>query len=260
MNGRQLGSWVGIVGCSVGFHLFVFGRLDGRAFGITLPAARTPAFVEMTATKASKAAPPAVEPPAEKPAPAKPNTRRLAVAAAGARVATARPAAPAPAPPAAPAAETPADFTGTTLTNDRGTGWASAAGNGQAMHGPVGRPGAKVTARQVEGALPAKDPGPAVVAVADLSRPPVPPALDQALERNYPVEARRLGQSGKAVVRARISAQGSARELVVVSESGAGFGEACKQTLAGSRWTAPLDREGNPVATVIQYTCRFVVR
>lgn len=257
MNRRQLGSWIGIVGCSVGFHLFVFGQLDGRAFGTTLGPTKAPAFVEMTAT--TKAAP-AVEPPAQKPAPAKPNLRRLAVASPGAKAAAARPAATAPTPASAPVAETPADFTGTTLTNDGGAGWASATGNGQAMHGPVGRPGARVTSRQVESSAPGKAAGPAVVAVGDLSRPPVPPALDQALEHNYPVEARRTGQAGKAVVRARISAQGSALDLVVVSESGAGFGDACKQTLAGSRWSAPLDRDGNAVATTIQYTCRFVVR
>ena len=50
--------------------------------------------------------------------------------------------------PRRPQAETPADFSGTTLTNDGpGDGWASAVGNGEAMHGPIGRPGAKVTER-----------------------------------------------------------------------------------------------------------------
>ncbi len=256
MNARTLGSWIGIVGVSLGFHLFVFGELDGRAFGTTLPPTKAPAFVEMTAT--TKPAPVA-ELPAEKPAPVKPSVRRLAVASPGAKIAAARPAASAHA-PAAPMAETPADFSGTTLTNDSGAGWASATGNGEGMHGPIGRAGAKVTARRVEAAPAGNVPGPGIVAVADLSRPPVPPSLDQALEENYPVEARRTGQAGKAVVRARISAQGHAQDLVVVSESGAGFGDACKKTLAGSHWTAPLDREGTPVATVIQYTCRFVVR
>ena len=31
-------------------------------------------------------------------------------------------------------------------------------------------------------------------------------------------------------------------------------------TLTGSRWTPPLDRDGHAVATVINYTCRFEVR
>jgi protein TonB len=260
MNPRKLGplgSWLAITGFSVGFHVFVFGELDGNAWGTTMPPSKPPAFVEMTAT--SKPAP-VVDAPAEKPAPAKPAARRLAVASPSAKAAAPRPASAPNQAPAPVAAETPADFTGTTLTNGSGAGWASATGNGEAMRGPVGRPGAKVTSRQVESAAPVKAPGPAVVAVADLSRPPVPPSLDEALERNYPTEARRMGQAGKAVVRARISAQGSAQDLLVVSESTPGFGDACKQTLAGSRWTAPLDRDGNPVATVIQYTCRFVVR
>ena len=66
-----------------------------------------------------------------------------------------RPAPPPPdaPPPPPPEAETPADFSGTTLTNDGpGPGWASAVGNGEAMHGPIGRPGAKVTGRAREGA------------------------------------------------------------------------------------------------------------
>ena len=55
--------------------------------------------------------------------------------------------------PRRPQAETPADFSGTTLTNDGpGEGWASAVGNGEAMHGPIGRPGAKVTNRAQDGA------------------------------------------------------------------------------------------------------------
>lgn len=252
-----LGSWLAITGLSVGFHVFVFGELDGAAWGTPMPTSKAPALVEMTATK--KAAPIAAS-PAEKPAQAKPAARRLAVASPSAKIAASRPAAAPNLAPAPVVAETPADFTGTTLTNGSGAGWASATGNGEAMHGPVGRPGAKVTARQVESAAPVRAAKPSVVAVADLSRPPVPPSLDEALERNYPAEARRMGQAGKAVVRARISSQGGAQELLVVSESAAGFGEACKQTLAGSHWTAPLDREGNPVATVIQYTCRFVVR
>jgi TonB family protein len=101
---------------------------------------------------------------------------------------------------------------------------------------------------------------PAVVAVADLSRRPEAPALQDVLERNYPVQARQSGQAGKAVVRARILPDGNVRDLLVVSESAPGFGRACRDTLAGSRWTPPLDREGRAVATIINYTCRFDVR
>ena len=82
------------------------------------------------------------------------------------------------------------------------------------------------------------------------------------LERLYPAEARRRGLHGKAVVRARVMPDGRLREIALVSESaaGAGFGEACRQTLDGSRWSAPIDRDGKPVSTFINYTCRFEVQ
>ena len=72
-------------------------------------------------------------------------------------------------------------------------------------------------------------------------------------------EARARGVSGTASVRARIGADGRAHSLRVVSESFSGFGDACRRTLAGSRWSPPKDRAGNAVATEIAYTCRFVV-
>jgi TonB family protein len=219
--------------------------------------ASKPAFMEMTS--APKPAAPAPDPPpaTEKPAPR--ALRRVADF-----VPRSAPSAEAPARAAAapPAAETPADFSGTTLTNDgTGPGWASATGNGAAMNGPVGRPGARVTGRHVEGAAQALRPAPSpVVAVSDLSRLPEAPRLEDALERNYPAGARQSGQTGKAVVRARITAEGGVRDLLVVSETAAGFGRACRDTLTGSRWTPPLDRDGRAVATVINYTCRFEVR
>jgi periplasmic protein TonB len=242
---------------SLSVHVAAFGGLPTtRSDGFGGARKRPPATVEMEVAKA-KAPPPAPEAPEAAP------RARLAVARP-ARVNAPRPATPPPpqaAPP--PEAETPADFTGDTLTNDGpGAGWASATGNGQAMRGPVGTPGARVTGRSVDGAPagPPPDPGPAVVGVADLSRPPAPPDLASVLERSYPEEARRRGVSGKAVVRTRIMPDGGARELATLSESAAGFGEACKQTLRGSRWTPPLDRGGQPVSTFVAYTCRFEVR
>jgi protein TonB len=130
------------------------------------------------------------------------------------------------------------------------------------MHGPIGRPGAKVTGRSADGApvRAPRTPAEPVVGLADLSRPPVAPELASLLERFYPAEARRKGTEGKAVVRARVAADGQLRDLAVVSETESGFGSACRETLRGSRWTAPLDRDGNAVSTIINYTCRFEVR
>jgi protein TonB len=247
-------SWTVLFGTSLGVHAVGFAKLNGMGSEVRM-AAPKPAFVEMTSLP--KAPPPAPEPIAEKPAPK--AVRRTAMAAPRVRAeapAQARPSAP------PPAAETPADFSGTTLTNDGpGAGWASATGNGAAMNGPVGRPGAHVTGRHVDGASnQPRNTEPGLVAVADLSRKPEAPALQDLLERNYPAEARQTGQPGKAVIRARIMPDGSVRDMAVLSESGPLFGRACRDTLSGSRWTPPLDRSGNAVATIINYTCRFEVR
>ena len=43
----------------------------------------------------------------------------------------------------------------------------------------------------------------------------------------------------------------------MVSATAPAFAEACKRTLADSRWSQPLDREAHPCATDVNYTCRF---
>jgi TonB family protein len=198
------------------------------------------------------------------PAPLAPAAQPKSEPRAAVRRAVARAAPPPPAKaPPPPEAEAPADFSGTTLTNDgAGPGWASATGNGQAMQGPIGAPGAKLTGRARDGVAGGHrgDGEPPVVALGSLSRPPQPPDLNAALERHYPEAARRQGTPGQAVLKARIAADGQVRDLVVVSQSGPGFGDACRATLRDSVWSAPLDREGHAVATFVTYTCRFEVR
>jgi TonB family protein len=98
-----------------------------------------------------------------------------------------------------------------------------------------------------------------VVPLSDLSSRPVPPALDGALRQNYPEEARRRAVGGTASIRARLDPDGILRRVQVQSETFAGFGNACRRTLEGSRWSAPRDRAGRAVATEIRYTCRFQV-
>jgi TonB family protein len=95
--------------------------------------------------------------------------------------------------------------------------------------------------------------------LGDLSRIPVAPDLSDKLAAAYPPGARAKGIEGKSVVKARITPNGQARDLVVVSETTPGFGMACKATLYASEWTPPLDRDGHAVSTVINYTCRFKV-
>jgi TonB family protein len=171
---------------------------------------------------------------------------------------------PAPAPEAAPPPATApppepiADLTGVTLTNDgAGPGWSSAVGNGAVMTGPIGAVARRRVAPAGIGDGAAGAGGPPLVPLADLRRRPEPPDLDGPLARNYPEEARRAGLTGSAIVRARILPDGALDRTRVAFASAPAFGDACLRTLAGSRWTAPLDGGGRPCATEIRYTCRF---
>jgi outer membrane biosynthesis protein TonB len=245
------GRWLIVLGvASLAVHAALFSALGRARVGATHAHPRPPAQVTMEVAPPRAPTPPKPMPPAEAPHP------RAAIPKA--KVAARPEPARVPPPPAAEP-ETPADFAGVTLTNDGdGAAWASAVGNGATMRGPVGAPRAKVTAREV--AAPAPAAASAIVPLASLSRPPAPPDLAGMLERHYPEAARKNGQSGQAVLKARILPDGHARELVVVSESALGFGDACRATLRDSVWTPPLDRDGQPVATLINYTCRFEVR
>jgi protein TonB len=247
----------GLLLMSIAVHLGAVLSI-GKAHTDPRRKVRAPTLVTMT-----------VEP--AKPAPSTAATRQASGAAervapkrAAARPAKAAAAAPRPA-AAEPQAETPADFTGVTLTNDGpGAGWASATGNGAAMNGPVGTPGARVTGRSRAGATGGGGPGPKsegppILNLADLSKPPRAPVLSEMLERNYPDEARKRGVPGKAVMRLRVMPDGHLRDLIVVAESERGFGEACKRTLRDSLWSPPLDLEARPVSTFVSYTCTFEV-
>jgi TonB family protein len=160
-------------------------------------------------------------------------------------------------------AAAPLDLSGVTLTNAGDTGFAMRVGNGQAFASPIADHPARTTtatAATPRANEPVRAPvGPELVPLADLSQRPIPPALEGALRRNYPDEARRRAVGGSARVRARLDPDGVARRVQVESETFPGFGEACRRTLTGSSWSAPRDRSGRPVATEIRYTCRFEV-
>jgi protein TonB len=170
---------------------------------------------------------------------------------------------PVAAPPTPPATPEPPDPSeGTTLVGDaRGDALSVPLGNGGALDSTArSRAPAPVNAPAPTRPLPPPVPAaPRLVAVSDLSSRPSPPSLAAALERNYPADARRRGLSGAAKVRARIDPDGVVRRVSLIEESGSGFGTACSRALTGSRWAAPKDKAGRPVATEIRYTCRFVV-
>jgi outer membrane biosynthesis protein TonB len=215
-----------------------------------------PLLVQLAEPAPPKPAPPLPEPQVEKAPPPAPTP-----------VAKLKPApAPEPAPEKPPEAAPP-ELTGTTLTSDADSTWSAPAGSGNERDGLL-RTGAVSAFVPPAPVITAKASAPSATSqalvrpeptpLAQLSRKPVPPPLATALERHYPVAARRLGRSGEALVRARVESSGLLSEAQLKSESAPGFGAACRQALLNSRWTGPLDRDGRPVATYITYRCKFV--
>ncbi len=149
------------------------------------------------------------------------------------------------------------DLTGVTLASDDGA-FSIAAGNGEARRGPLNARRVASRARPPAPARP-RPKAPPLVPPGDLSARPVAPRLDGALRASYPPAARAQGIGGSATVRVRISSAGIAGVVRVLSETHAGFGQACRRTVSGSRWSPPRDAAGRAVATEIVYRCRFVV-
>lgn len=246
----------GVMGMSVGSHMALLGALGF----VPAPTFEVRRDVEMEiiepepppAAQEPEPPPPEPEPEPEKPKPAPP------------KIAAPKPAPTPPQEEPKPAAEAPVDLTGLTLTGDDGASWSSVVGNGQALQGPASRIG-KVTgndrAGASDGAVGGKGTAPALVGEESLSRRPVPPpGLDALLEQHFPSRARAQGVAGTAVVKIRILADGRVGPMTIVRETGDyGFGKACTKALGQTRWQAPLDKRGQPVATEIRFTCDFEV-
>jgi len=245
-QGRH-GALLWILGASVGLHLVVFGALPTAR-----RVAHRPALPTMTIIDAPPPPPP---PPPPLPKVDEPRAAKNLVAS---RVAPAAPARAEPRLDSPPATQhetaAPLDFSSTVFSGE-GAGIAVAAPRPRSAE-PSGAPAALPSQ-----AKPVAPPAPRVVEAASLARRPrAPSGLDLALERNYPLEARRSGISGTAVLRVKILPSGSVGDIRVVSESHGGFGQACERTVRGSSWEPPIDKDGTPVATEITYTCRFEVR
>ncbi len=253
---RQRTVLIGILG-SVVLHGAAYASLGyAKRHAAKLP----PVAIVM---EVSDQAPPLVKPEPKPEPPAKPEpTQPLAPAPAP------RAAEPPPKVAAAPdvKAAGPVDLSGVTLSNDSGdASWSSPLGDGSAWSGPLSGVRAKVApsvppaSSVAVTARPAAQAAPALVAVSDLSQKPQPPPLDAALRAYYPAEARQRAISGSASLRLRIDPDGRVRTASVLSESFAGFGDACRRALLNSSWTPPKDQSGRAVATEVRYTCRFVV-
>lgn len=172
--------------------------------------------------------------------------------------------------PPAPVEEQIAEFTGETLVIEGpAASWTSATGNGQDITGPIGGPTGVQTGRRraggQEGVVGGTGQGAVeeVVAVRDLRERPVPPddsRIRAALERRYPARLRGLSVEGRAVVRARVRANGELGRIVVRSATETEFGQACIEALreAGG-WRAGVGPAGEPVATDVQFNCDFAL-
>jgi TonB family protein len=240
---------------SIGVHGFVLVLLGGRALPVAERAPRSAVSFEIATLPARPQAKPAEpDPPGRAPTSA-PVARGPTRAPAVETKAAERPAEEPPEPAA------PLDLTGVTLTTGDGAGWASLAGNGAHISGPigVGRAKSPEVSRANAPGRPAAPAAPALVPAGELGQKPRPPALDARLRDNYPDAARAQGLSGTASVVARVEPDGAVRTGSVVAESSPGFGSACRATVIGSRWSPPRDRAGHAVATEVRYTCRFRV-
>lgn len=249
----------GVMGMSVGTHMAALGLLGF----VPVLEPEKPQQVEMEIVEpepppaAAEPEPPPPEPePEPEPEPPKPPPKPAAPKLA--------PPPPQPQAEPKPAAEAPVDLTGVTLTGDDGASWTSVVGNGEAFQGPASRIG-KVTGRDragsSDGAIGGKGTAPALVGEESLSRRPVPPpGMDALLEQHFPSRARAQGVAGTAVVKLRILADGRVGPMQIIRETGDyGFGKACTKALGDTRWQAPLDKRGQPVATEIRFTCDFEV-
>lgn len=176
-----------------------------------------------------------------------------------------QPLAPKPAAPASPAEPAPEPPTSEPAV-PAVPGFVTAPGASDGPGLPAGQPGAAGgvarASRPAPSAPPRPLPAPAPprqVSYKDLSVKPRPPRLDDALRRNYPSSARLSGRAGEARVLLDVSSLGQVTAIRVVSATEPAFAEACRRTLLGTRWTAPLDRAGHPVRTLVPYECRFRV-
>lgn len=158
----------------------------------------------------------------------------------------------------------PPELTGTTLVAEGEGDFGAEVGSGRARDGAI-RAGVSKPApvRRVVVKKPSVVPSkkapepPPAIPLASLSKKPIPPDLGGVLKQNYPPDARRQGRAGEAKVQARVEPSGSIGFAKVSFESEDGFGAACRKTLLASKWTAPLDRAGNAVATWVSYRCKF---
>lgn len=231
------------VAASVAVHV-------GSMVALSLPAPpRTrqpdPAVIELAALPPPPPEPKPPEPPPPPPEDPKPEPQRPA------KPTLAAPPPAEPRQPPQPASSPPLVLAGLSMSN---AGVAVSSGFGVAA---APKPSHRET--PVASTAPAKPQAPIITPVSDLSRKPVPPQLDSALSRFYPANLRNQGIEGEALIRVVLGKDGRVTQTAAVSESQAGFAQACEKALRTSNWEPPIDKAGNPTMTSLKYRCRFRV-
>ena len=210
-------------------------------------------------------APTAAEPPPPEPEPAPPRPRRLRARAEP----PPPPNQPAPPEPAQPPA--PLDLSGVTLTGGASS-FAVAAGDGSERAGPIAAPHPPRTPRSADsqprsssGA--ARGAGGRLVRAADLSRAPTATqasrrSLERCLLDRYPEQARRRGDQARIDASLRVGLDGAVERVrLLPSPADPAFSSACRACLERlPAFSAPLDRDGEPVTTTLRAFCDFRVR
>jgi protein TonB len=216
------------------------------------------ALAETVPIEIVEVAPP--PPPAEPPPPAPPSPRAPAVKVRPSPRAPPPAPAPIPAPPP-PNAPPPEDAPPPERAPVRVGISMSSSTTGGGVAAPVGN--------TLHGELPREAPPPSEVQPYRSERY-VPPTRVTVLPRplgecrppadDYPEAARRLGLEGVVVLALTIDETGAVAEARVLADPGHGFGAAAARSVRRDCRFAPARRDdGEPVATTLRYTVRFLL-
>ncbi|MBN2526734.1 MAG: energy transducer TonB [Deltaproteobacteria bacterium] len=145
-----------------------------------------------------------------------------------------------------------------------GAGWNLARSEGNTRFAGV-KPGQK----SVRGTAPKRSAQPAPVVPKktspfqpvpskDWSKKPEPMDSGNSMPE-YPFEAKRDGIEGKVRLQVFIGRDGNVKRVRVLSDPGKGLGEASKKHAMQKKWHPALDKNGNPVDTIIVWTYTFIL-
>lgn len=170
---------------------------------------------------------------------------------------------PTPETPPPPPPPEPYDFTDTVAveSNSGSSDVLPSTPPGATSRGQVGGQAGGTEGGTVGGTVGGTGTGP--LTGANLSRRPGQPAglTNAALQRNYPLGARRTSTSGRVVMRITVGPDGRLRSATTVRETppGLGFAAACRDTLFqhDTGWTPGLDVRGVPGLAATTFSCTF---